>query len=115
MHVVQQKDAIAESRQGLFHLLPVEFLSAARGDAFEPFDHARFVAFSLQTTNEPSARVRQPFVIKVDGVLGYEHYTESERATLFQQRQQRKFRRRIRYRRKVSKDFIQIGRASCRE
>ena len=47
MYVVQQKDTFVETSEQLFHCLPVKLLARACGDAFESFEHSRFVAFGL--------------------------------------------------------------------
>ena len=106
MHAVQQEDALAESCNGLFHRIPVERLPTAC--AFEAFHHAHLVTFGLQATDEPGTGVRQSAVVEVDRILRGEDDAKSKGARLFEQREQQYLGRRIRDRRHVAEQFIDV-------
>ena len=108
MHVVHEKDTIAEAGEKLFHPLFIELLSRACRCAFQSFQHAGLVSFGLQTSDEPSAGIRQAFVVQIDGVLRRQYDTQTERAGLLQQREQGLLRRRIGDRREVAEDFVHV-------
>src|ERR1044071_2668760 len=115
MHVVQEKDALVETGEQLLHRLLVKLLASTGRNAFESFEHSRFVAFSLQATDKPCACVRESFVIEIDRILRGEHNAETKRASLFQKCQERQLRRRIRDRREVTKDLVHVeNRAQAR-
>jgi hypothetical protein len=57
VHIVEEKNAIAEAGEDLFHVLPVELLPAAGGHAFQSLNHSRFITLSLQPADKPRAGV----------------------------------------------------------
>ncbi len=91
-----------------------------RERAFEAIQQPRLVALGLKPSQEPRAGVRQPLVVEIHRILRREHDAQSVRARLLHQQQQRRFRRRIRHRRHVARDFVhveqraQAGRARLR-
>ena len=106
MHAVHQEHALAESGDRSLHGRLVERLPTRR--AFEAFHDAHLVAFGLQTSDEPRAGVREPAIIEIDRVLRGEYHAQPVRARLLEQREQQPFRRRIRDRRHVAEQFVDV-------
>ncbi|NTV04863.1 RHS repeat protein, partial [bacterium] len=84
VRVVQQEDALAQTRQQGVGRLAVE--AAARG--LEAVQHAQLVALGLQLAQQPGAGVAEGLVVQVHGVLRGQHDAETAGAGLLQQGQQ---------------------------
>ena len=108
MNVVQQENAIAQTRKQRVQLGAVKARAGSLGCAFQAVENPRFIAIGLQSSDQPRAGVRQALVIQINRILRRQHHTESECARLFEQGQHREFRRRIGGRRKVAENFIHI-------
>ena len=105
MHVVQEEHPLVERRKQSIRRRAIE---RAGGRALETVEHPRLVALGLQPAEEPGAGVRQAFVVEVDRVLRRKQDPDTERAPLFEERQKRSLRRRIRDRREVADDLVHV-------
>ena len=108
VHAVHQEHALAETGKNLFDLLSVEVAAGFTGRAFQSVHQAVLVALGLQPADEPGPAVRRAFVVEIDGVLRREHDAYAEGARLFEQREQRLLRWRIRDRREVAEDLVHV-------
>ena len=89
MHVVHQEHPLAEAGEHGVHRRPVKARSSIGCRAFESIQHAHLVPVGLQSANKPRAGVGQSLVVDVDGILRRQHHSETERARLLEQGQQR--------------------------
>jgi hypothetical protein len=105
VHVVQQEHAFAQGRQRLVGGLAIE--SSGRRP-LEPVEHACLVAIRLQAAQEPGPGVAQALVVEVHGVLRREDDPDAEGPRLFQQRQERRFRRRCGDGREIAGDLVHV-------
>jgi len=55
MDVIEQKHPCSEACESFLHPRPVK--SGSGGSTFQPFHYSLFVAFGLQTANEPGSRI----------------------------------------------------------
>ena len=106
--VVQEKLALAESADESAHRIAVERSADGGRRAFEAVEDARLVAIRLQASDHPRPGVRQRLVVEVHRVLRRQHHADTERARLLQQREHRRFRRRVRYGRQVAGDLVHV-------
>ena len=108
MHVVQQEHALAERRQQLIELRPIEAGAGRSRCALEAVEHAGFVALGLQAPQHPGAGIGQCLVVQVHRVLGGHGQAQAERARLLEQREQRRLRRRIGNRRQETENLVEV-------
>ena len=106
VHVVHQKRALAESRQGLVEVARIEALGRRRGQQTVP--DAIAILLGLQPADEPRASVGQRLVVEIHGVLRRKHDAKTEGPRLLQQGEQQDLRRRRGHRRQEAEDFIHI-------
>ena len=84
--VVEQKDALGEGGQNAIGFRTVQ---RSRRRPLETIEHARLVAIRLKPADEPGADIRESLVVEIDRILRREHDADTERAGLFEQREQR--------------------------
>ncbi|MCA1651547.1 MAG: hypothetical protein LC753_15160 [Acidobacteria bacterium] len=106
MDVVQQEHPLAERGQQTVRFAAIQAVSCG---PLQSVEHALLVPVSLQTAQEPGAGVRQTLVVEVDRILRREQNSEPECPSLFQEGEQRRLRRRVRDRRKVTRDFVHVN------
>ena len=75
---------------------------------FHAFEQPGLVAFGLQPTDHPRARVRDRLVVDVDGVLGRQHQPDAERSSLFEDGQDRLLGWRHRRGRDEAEHFVHV-------
>ena len=103
---MHQEHALAQTGDRLLHGATVERLTARC--AFESLHHAHLVAFRLQSTNKPGARVGQSAVVEIYRVLCGQNDTQSVGTRLLEQREQQHLAGRIRDRRHVAEQFVDV-------
>jgi hypothetical protein len=108
VNIVQQKHAAAQSREKRVHLCTIELCAGARRGALQPVKEASLVALGLETADEPGSRVRESLVIKVDWILRCQHDAQAECPSLFEQGEQRRFRRWIGDGREIPEDLVHV-------
>ena len=106
MHAVHEEHALPQPRNGLFHRRLVKRLPA--GCAFKTFHHAHLVAFGLQAADKPRAGVGESAVVEIDRVLRRQHDAQPVGACLLEQGEQQHFAGRVRHRRHVAEQFVDV-------
>ncbi|MFN9897195.1 MAG: hypothetical protein ACK55Z_00065, partial [bacterium] len=94
VHVAHQEHPRRERREQLIERTAIH-AGRAGECAVESFDHPHLVPLGLQATDEPRAAIAKSLVIEIDRVLRCQHAAETEGATLLEQCQHRRLRRRI--------------------
>ena len=111
MHVVHEKDAVAQPRQNLLHMRPIELPAAL---AAAPSKPSSTRVLSRSVCSRPINHVPvldKPFVIEVDRILRGKTTPRPIGARLLQQGQQRLLGRRIGHRREIAEDLIHVQQA----
>ena len=91
VHIVHEKDAIAQTGKQSLHRTAIESRMRLGCRSFETFHHAHFVPLGLQPADKPCSGVGQSLVVEVDRILSGENQTQPIGTRLFQQSEQRFF------------------------
>ena len=73
MDVLHQEDALPQPGQQIGHFAGIEPPALLRGDPLQSLEDPLLILFGLQSSDEPGARIGEPLVIKIDGILRGEH------------------------------------------
>ena len=101
---VQHELSLRQTRDRVVDRLHV---GRARG-VVQTIDQPCFVAFGLQPSDHPRARVGDRLVVDVDGVLRGEHHPDAERARLLEDREDRLLGGRSRSRRNEAEHLVHV-------